>query len=76
MLLRIVFKGEQGKLDRGTTSYEFDNQELERLKNDFNDYVRSVESRGTTVRGGAYECRKNGTSSMLFLKFEEIAFIG
>lgn len=72
MDLRIGFRGENGKLHH-IDDYAIEEAELERLKKDFEEYIGS----GTVnPKGGVYKCTHFEKPSLLFLKFDEIVYIG
>lgn len=75
MRLTITMKDENGRLYALPDRYEFDPDELNRLVADFNTYCS--DSNGQPgKRGGVYKCTAGSDEKMLFLKFDQIAYIG
>lgn len=71
--MNLVFwiKGENGKLEyRGI--YFFGEEELTRLRSDFEKYCQGTEP----IKGNSYECKCQNHDMIVFLKFDEIVFIG
>jgi hypothetical protein len=72
MDLMLAFKGENGKIEY-TRVYSFDDETLTRLKKDFEeDYCTATVPR----RGGWYECTWDGKPRVVFIKFDEILYMG
>lgn len=75
MRLTIAIKDENGKLYNLPDRYEFAPEELNQLVEDFTGYC-TQEANGATKRGGVYKCMVSGDEKMLFLKFDEIIYMG
>ena len=73
MLIDIGFRGQDGKLHE-LEDYDLEESEMKRLKQDFQNYV-SLKNPPHT-KGGVYECTLGGKPKQLFLKFDEIVYIG
>jgi hypothetical protein len=74
MDLYFYFKGENGNLEcKGP--YSFENEALMVLVRDFAAYCDSSDST-KMKKGGWYKCKYKDNHRILFLKFEEIVYIG
>jgi hypothetical protein len=71
MDLYFYLKGENGKLE-DLGMYTFEEEELEKLKMDFVKYCQDSNS----MKGGWYKCKDTKKDRIVFLKFDEISFIG
>jgi hypothetical protein len=71
--MNLIFwiKGENGKLEHKGI-YFFGEEELTRLKSDFDKYSQGSDP----IKGSSYKCKCQGHDMIVFLKFDEIAFIG
>lgn len=71
MEISIHFKvgGDRGLSQHGP--YDFDDDEFNRLKEDFLAFVEEGQP-----KGGSYRCRFNLRSREMVLKFDEIAYFG
>lgn len=73
MNLYVYIRGENGKPVPMPSAYHFEEDELDKLRNDFKNYCKS--SGGVNSGGGSYKCKKSGENTIVFLKFDEIVFI-
>ncbi len=73
MELTLWFKGENGKLQPART-YFFEKEALDKLRKDFDNYCQN--SNSNLDKGGWYECKHNDKETIVFLKFQEILYIG
>jgi hypothetical protein len=75
MNLFLYFRGENGKIDtRGP--YFFDLEQVNKLGQDFEDYCKPSKSDTNTKKGAWYRCKDNNKDMVLFIKFDEIVYIG
>jgi hypothetical protein len=75
MELTLWFKGENGKLEESKKDYWFDEEGLTKLQQDFDEYSQRSGLPGTK-KGGWYKCKFNDKDTIVFLKFDEILYIG
>jgi hypothetical protein len=75
MRLNIAIKDHNGKPYNLPERYEFTLEELAQLAADFSDYC-SANGEQPNRKGGAYKCRVGSEEKMLFLKFDEVVYIG
>lgn len=75
--LLIHFRGENGKI-QFEGPYTFKEDALRGLIRDFESYCGVPDPKGSTTikKGGWYRCKNGNQHKMLFLKFEEIVYIG
>ncbi len=74
MRLTIAVKDESGKVYSLPERYEFAPEDLDQLVADFRSYCCSDANGAAT--GGAYHCKIGSEDKMLFLKFNEIVYMG
>ncbi|NJN57588.1 MAG: hypothetical protein HC879_08855 [Leptolyngbyaceae cyanobacterium SL_5_9] len=75
MRLNIAIKDHNGKPYNLPERYEFAPEELDKLAADFSNYC-SANGEQPTRKGGAYKCNVGSEEKMLFLKFDELVYIG
>lgn len=75
MRLTIAVKDEHGKLYNLPDRYEFEPDHLTKLIDDFNTYC-STSTKQVHKRGGVYPCRVGSEKKLVFLKFDELVYIG
>jgi hypothetical protein len=73
MELSFWFKGENGKLE-SRRIYFFEEEGLTKLKEDFHKYSQGPKV--SSIKGGWYKCKYNDKEMIVFLKFDEILYIG
>ena len=75
MDLYFYFRGENGKFEsRGP--YFFESEVLNKLEKDFDDHCQPSTSDANRKKGGWYNCKSDNKDTILFLKFDEIIYIG
>jgi hypothetical protein len=75
MRLNIAVKDQNGKPYSLPDRYEFAPEELDKLAADFSNYC-SASGEQPARKGGAYKCTVGNEEKMLFLKFDEVVYIG
>lgn len=75
MRLNIAVKDQNGKPYSLPDRYEFSPEELDKLAADFSSYC-SANQEQPARKGGAYKCTVGNEEKMLFLKFDEVVYIG
>jgi len=75
MDLYFYFRGENGKLEF-REPYSFEGEALNKLGKDFNDHCLPSPSNSNMKKGGWYNCKFDNKDTILFLKFDEIIYIG
>jgi hypothetical protein len=75
MNLYFYFRGENGKLE-SIGPYSFENEVINKLGKDFSDYCQPSPSNVNAKKGGWYNCKADDKDTILFLKFDEIIYIG
>jgi len=66
----LYFKGQDRK--DSSNVYSFEEGVLEQLRTDFKAYCKD----STSMKGGCYECKWNEKPRVVFVKFDEILYIG
>lgn len=75
MNLYFYFRGENGKLE-SKEPYFFENEVLIKLAKDFEEHCKPSNSTTSSKKGGSYKCKSDNIDTMVFLKFDEILYIG